>query len=169
MKNKGIENLKPFKKGDPRAKATQLLSAKKKHENSVNRNFAIDMMRSYLLRKKTVTERDAATIGEDTELKVGKRTTRVEVLFAKVLASLESRTERGDRLVERDFAEILKACGMHFEQSSEALGGAENPINYTEHIGKPSPEYMEEINRQAIELGVYADTDEDDNADSGND
>lgn len=150
---KAKDNLVPCTSENARER--QLKGAAKRKENNANRNFAIMTMRKYLTSKKVVTERDLAAVGENGELKVGKKATRFEILFAKVMASLENRSELGDRSVERDFAEILKACGAHFDQSKEALGGEENPINVNSRIGPPTDEYRAEMRKQAMELGVF--------------
>lgn len=158
-----IQNLRPCTPENARER--QLKSAKKRHENSEMRKFAMDFMLKFMKSKRTVTDRDIAMIGDEAGFEVGKKGMRFALLFAKTFANLEERTENGCKFVGRDMAEILKACGAHFDQSAEALGGAENPINYTERPGRPSPEYMDEVERQARELGVFP---EDGDADSGN-
>lgn len=159
MNSKGrVENLTPF--DSERARENQLKGAKKRHENKVIKDFLFSAFRKRLVSKKTVNENDIVSLGDDTEgYEIGKKAVRA-LLDLDIMRETAKKTGN-----VRGYIELLKFAGVHFDQSDEALGGAENPINYTERPGRPSQEYMDEVERQARELGVFQ---EDGNADSGN-
>lgn len=153
-------NLKPLT--SETARINQLKGAKKRHENAVKRDMIFKMFQKRLLGKKTVNENDMLSLGDDAEgYEVGKKAVRA-LLDLDIIRETAKKTGN-----VRGYIELMKFAGVHFDQSSEALGGADNPINYTERQGKPSPEYLDEVNRQARELGII--DSEDSNADSGDD
>lgn len=122
------------------ARKAQELAAKKRVENSKKRFFLIRSGQDILVQKKKVSEEDrekAKYVG----VKLGKNATVAETVFVSMLADAK---KRGDN---KAFVELLKVAGMHFDQSPEALGGTENPINVAQKMAI-APEQVKEISEE---------------------
>lgn len=146
------QNLKPCTPENARER--QLLGAKKRHENKVERDLIYKLFQKRLMGKKTVNENDLIELGDDSEgYEIGKKAIRA-------LLDLDIMREKAKKTGNvRGYIELLKAAGVHFDQSKEALGGEENPINVNNRIGPPSDEYRAEMRRQAVALGVFDEND----------
>lgn len=119
------------------ARKAQELAAKKRVENSRKRFFLIRSGQDILVQKKKVDAEDrekAKYVG----VKLGKNATVAETVFVSMLADAK---RRGDN---KAFVELLKVAGMHFDQSPEALGGSNNPINLANATAVP-PEQVKAI------------------------
>ncbi|MCQ2183000.1 MAG: hypothetical protein MJY89_06305 [Bacteroidales bacterium] len=117
-----IQNLRPCTPENARER--QLKSAKKKHENAVKRDLIFKMFQKRLLGKKTVSENDIVSLGDDAEgYEIGKKAVRA-LLDLDIIRETAKKTGN-----VRGYIELMKFAGVHFDQSAEALGGAENPLN----------------------------------------
>ena len=98
------------------------LGLKVRRENAEKRNLLIERGREILNSKMDVTEDDkelAKLIG----YKLGKKAPFGEVAFIRMFnAALVQGNYKA-------FVELGRMIGMHFDQSPEALGGSENPLN----------------------------------------
>lgn len=91
-------------------------------ENKARRDLIIQCGRDIMNSKMDVSEavkQAAAKIG----YKLGRKATFGEVAF---LQMINKALKDGNC---KAFVELLKVSGMHFDQSPEALGGSNNPIN----------------------------------------
>mgnify|MGYP003291535075 CR=1 FL=1 len=104
------------------AQAMRELGLKVRRENAEKRNLLIERGREILNSKMDVTEDDkelAKLIG----YKLGKKAPFGEVAFIRMFnAALVQGNYKA-------FVELGRMIGMHFDQSPEALGGSENPLN----------------------------------------
>ena len=122
------------------ARINQEKSAKKHKENNERRFFLIRSGQDILTSKADVTDDDwmkAAFVG----YKYGKKATVGEKAFIDMLykAKLDGNY--------RAFVELCKMSGMHFDQSPEALGGVDNPINVAQKT-TIAPEQVKEISSE---------------------
>lgn len=103
------------------------------------RDRAFKLFGNYLLGKKTVSRHDIEELGDDSgEFKENRKAVRVLLDLAKMRnKAIETNNVRG-------YVELLKAVGFHFDQSPEALGGAENPINVAQKT-TIAPEQVKKI------------------------
>ncbi|MBR6448382.1 MAG: hypothetical protein IKS96_07135 [Fibrobacter sp.] len=109
-----------------------------RRENA-QRDKAFKMFGNYLLGKKTVSRIDIEQLGDDCqEFKENKKAVRVLLDLAKM------RKKAIDTNNVRGYVELLKTVGFHFDQSAEALGGADNPINVAQKMSI-APEQVKEI------------------------
>lgn len=136
------EDLTPF--DSARARENQLKSAKKRHENCVKRDMLFKMFQKRLMGKKKVNDQDIVSLGDDLEgYEVGKRVTRA-LLDLDIIREAAKKTGN-----VRGYIELLKFAGVHFDQSDETLGGAENPLNIA--TGPITPEQVKKISKQLEE------------------
>lgn len=116
----------------------QKRSVEARKENS-QRDKAFKMFGNYLLGKKTVSHIDIEQLGDDCqEFKENKKAVRVLLDLAKM------RKKAIDTNNVRGYVELLKTVGFHFDQSAEALGGADNPINVAQKMSI-APEQVKKI------------------------
>lgn len=122
------------------ARINQEKSAKKHKENNERRFFLIRSGQDILTSKADVTDDDrmkAAFVG----YKYGKKAAVGEKAFIDMLyqAKLDGNYKA--------FVELCKISGMHFDQSPEALGGVDNPINVAQKT-TIAPEQVKEISSE---------------------
>lgn len=138
--------MKPFTSKTANKFQKKAVEARKE---KIQRDKAYKMFAKYLLGKKTVTKQDIEELeGDSEEFKENRKATRVLLDLAKMRKKAIATSN------VRGYVELLKTVGFHFDQSPEAQGGSENPINVNV-VGKPSPEQCAEMMRQAEELGVF--------------
>ena len=108
------------------------------------RDRAFKLFGNYLLGKKTVSRHDIEELGDDSgEFKENRKAVRVLLDLAKMRnKAIETNNVRG-------YVELLKAVGFHFDQSPEALGGADNPLNVQQTV--VSPKQVKEISSELEE------------------
>lgn len=121
------------------ARENQKRSIEKRLENNEKRFFLQRSTRDKLTEKKKPDEEDLAN-AKYVGVKLGKNPTVGETVIVAMLARLK---RDGD---VRGFIELLKMSGMHFDQSVDALGGAENPINV--QTTTVAPEQVKEISKE---------------------
>lgn len=116
------------------------------------RDRAFKLFGNYLLGKKTVSKHDIEELGDDTgDFKENRKAVRVLLDLAKMRnKAISTNNVRG-------YVELLKTVGFHFDQSPEALGGSNNPINLNNRIGPPTDELKKAMEEQARLLGVVDD------------
>lgn len=91
------------------------------------RERAFKLFGNYLLGKKTVSRHDLEELGDDTgDFKENRKAVRVLLDLAKMRQKAISTNN------VRGYVELLKTVGFHFDQSPEALGGVDNPINVSQ-------------------------------------
>ena len=106
------------------------------------RDKAFKLFANYLLGKKTVSKKDIDELGDDSgEFKENRKAVRVLLDLAKM------RNKAIDTNNVRGYIELLKAAGLHFDQSPEALGGVDNPINVAQKT-TIAPEQVKEISSE---------------------
>lgn len=134
-----IDNLKPFTSKTATMFQKKALEARKEKNQ---RNKAYKMFAKYLLGKKTVTKQDLEELeGDSEDFKENRKATRVLLDLAKM------RKKAIDTSNVRGYVELLKTVGFHFDQSPEALGGAENPINVAQKT-TIAPEQVKKISSE---------------------
>lgn len=109
--------------------------------NKARRDLIIQCGRDIMNSKMDVSEeiqQAAARIG----YKMGRKATFGEVAF---LQMVNKALKDGNC---KAFVELLKVSGMHFDQSPEALGGADNPVHV--QAVAVAPEQVKEIS-EALE------------------
>ena len=100
----------------------QAMGVQKRLENQQKRNVLIDAGREILNSKMDVNDKvkaAAAMIG----YKLGRKATFGEVAY---LTMMQKALKDGNY---KAFTELAKLSGMHFDQSPDALGGADNPVH----------------------------------------
>lgn len=123
------------------AKKMQERSVAARQEN-IQRDKAFNMFAKYLLGKKSVSRADIEELGDDCkEFKENRKAVRVLLDLAKMRRKAISTNN------VRGYIELLKAVGFHFDQSPEALGGADNPINIAKKVAV-APEQVKEISEE---------------------
>lgn len=112
------------------------LEAKKEKKT---RERAFKLFGNYLLGKKTVSHQDIEELGDDTgDFKENRKAVRVLLDLAKMRnKAISTNNVRG-------YVELLKTVGFHFDQSPEAIGGADNPINVSQKT-TIAPEQVKKI------------------------
>lgn len=131
------QNLRHFTKEN--AAHYQALGVKKRLENQQKRNVLIDAGREIMNSRMKVNDKikqAAAIIG----YKLGRNPTFGEVAY---ITMMQKAVKDGNY---KAFAELAKLSGLHFDQSVEALGGAENPINVQQTT--IAPEQVKEISEE---------------------
>lgn len=118
----------------------QKRSVEKRIENNERRFFLIRSGQDILTSKADVTDDDrmkASFVG----YKYGKKATVGEKAFIDMLyqAKLDGNYKA--------FVELCKMSGMHFDQSPEAIGGVDNPINVAQKT-TIAPEQVKEISSE---------------------
>lgn len=111
---------RPFTKEN--AALMQQRAVAKRLENNERRFTLMRSTRDQLTAIKKPDDEDRAN-AEFIGVKLGKKPTVGDTLIIGFLAHLK---RIGD---VRGFMEVLKMSGMTFDQSPEALGGSENPLN----------------------------------------
>jgi hypothetical protein len=92
--------------------------------DNIDRSLARKEFGKLLLGKKKISKKDLQELGDDVDgFKVGKKVQRYMLDLAKIR---EKAIETGN---VRGYIELMKMLGWHFDQSPEALGGSENPLN----------------------------------------
>ena len=124
------------------ARDNQKKSIEKRLENNEKRFFLQRATRDKLTEKKKPDEEDLAN-AKYVGVKLGKNPTVGDTVIVAMLAQLK---RTGD---VRGFVELLKMSGMHFDQSPEALGGADNPLNVQQTV--VSPKQVKEISSELEE------------------
>ena len=110
------------------------------------RERAFKLFGNYLLGKKTVSKHDLEELGDDTgDFKENRKAVRVLLDLAKMRQKAISTNN------VRGYVELLKTVGFHFDQSPEALGGVDNPINVSQKT-TVAPEQVKAIS-DALEGG----------------
>lgn len=108
-------------------------------ENARKRNVLIDAGREIMNSRMKVNEKikqAAAIIG----YKLGRNPTFGEVAY---ITMMQKAVKDGNY---KAFSELAKLSGLHFDQSVDALGGAENPINV--QTTTVAPEQVKEISKE---------------------
>ena len=108
------------------------------------RDRAFKLFGNFLLGKKTVSKHDIEELGDDTgDFKENRKAVRVLLDLAKMRnKAISTNNVRG-------YVELLKTVGFHFDQSPEALGGADNPLNVQQTV--VSPKQVKEISSELEE------------------
>lgn len=122
------------------ARRYQALGVKKRLENQQKRNLLIHAGREIFNAKMDVTDKIKAAaklIG----YKVGRKATFGEVAY---LTMMHKALKDGNY---KAFTELARLSGMHFDQSPEALGGVENPINVAQTT-TVAPEQVKAISEE---------------------
>lgn len=135
------ENLVPLT--SEKAREIQKIGARKRHENAQDRMVVVKAIREIMNGKMDVPEvfrENSVKIG----MKLGKKDSFARVSLAKMMLKAFKNEDY------RAFMELAKFAGMSFEQSPEALGGSENPINISQ-VAKISAERVKEISRELEE------------------
>lgn len=136
-----IDNLKPFTSKTANKFQKKAVEARKE---KIQRDKAYKMFAKYLLGKKTVTKQDIEELeGDSEEFKENRKATRVLLDLAKMRKKAIATSN------VRGYVELLKTVGFHFDQSPEALGGADNPINVSQKT-TIAPEQVKKIS-EALE------------------
>ena len=121
------------------ARRYQELSVQKRLENQQKRNILINAGREILNSKMDVSDKvkqAAAMIG----YKLGRKATFGEVAY---LTMMQKALKDGNY---KAFTELAKLSGLHFDQSPDALGGADNPINVSQTV--VAPEQVKQISEE---------------------
>lgn len=137
-----IENLRPHITKE-NAVEMQKKSAAKRLENARRKNLFIEVGRNIFNSKMDVSEKvrqNATQLG----YKLGRKGSFGEIAL---LTMIQKAIKDGNN---KAFIELAKLVGMHFEQSSEALGNKENPI-HIEQQTTIAPEQIKEIS-EALEV-----------------
>ena len=114
------QNLRPFTREN--AAEMQKLGVKKRLENAKKKNLFIEVGRNIFNSKMDVSEKvrqNAAALG----YKLGRKGSFGEIAL---LTMIQKALKDGNN---KAFIELAKLAGMHFDQSPEALGGADNPVH----------------------------------------
>lgn len=114
------QNLRPFTKEN--ARDMQKLGAAKRRENAKKKNLFIEVGRNIFNSKMDVSEKvrqNAAALG----YKLGRKGSFGEIAL---LTMIQKALKDGNN---KAFIELARLTGMHFDQSDEALGSADNPIH----------------------------------------
>ena len=112
------------------ARKYQAMGVQKRIENQQKRNILINAGREILNSKMDVNDKvkaAAAMIG----YKLGRKATFGEVAY---LTMIQKALKDGNY---KAFTELAKLSGLHFDQSPDALGGVDNPINVSQTVVAP--------------------------------
>lgn len=118
----------------------QRRGAEKRKENNQRRFFLIRTGQDILTSKTDVTAEDKEK-GAFVGYKFGKKATVGEKAFVDMLWKAK---KDGNY---KAYVELCKMSGMHFDQSPEALGGSDNPINVAKKVAV-APEQVKEISEE---------------------
>ena len=131
--------MKPFTSKTANKFQKKAVEARKE---KIQRDKAYKMFAKYLLGKKTVTKQDIEELeGDSEEFKENRKATRVLLDLAKMRKKAIATSN------VRGYVELLKTVGFHFDQSPEALGGVDNPINVAQKT-TIAPEQVKEISSE---------------------
>ena len=142
----------PWKKGESgkkdacirsqNARDMQNRSSVARKKNRIDRMAAIDAARDTLCSFIKVTPAISAMY-EQMDQKPGKKVTLVD--FALKMFTSDAIKRKDPKFL----LELIRLGGMHHDQTTEALGGSDNPINVTKKI---TPEQVREINTMLEDL-----------------
>lgn len=104
------------------AREYQKLAVQARYENQRKRNVLIMAGREMLNSKMPVSDKVRAA-AKMIGYKIGRKATFGEVAY---LTMLNKALKDGNY---KAFTELARLSGLHFDQSPEALGGTENPVN----------------------------------------
>ena len=107
------------------AREYQKLAVQARYENQRKRNVLIMAGREMLNSKMTVSDKVRAA-AKMIGYKIGRKATFGEVAY---LTMLNKALKDGNY---KAFTELARLSGLHFDQSAEALGGVDNPINVSQ-------------------------------------
>lgn len=126
------------------AREYQKLAVQARYENQRKRNVLIMAGREMLNSRMTVSDKVRAA-AKMIGYKIGRKATFGEVAY---LTMLNKALKDGNY---KAFTELARLSGLHFDQSDEAIGGAENPINVSQKT-IIAPEQVKAIS-DALESG----------------
>ena len=139
---KGQSGNKEYRITSENAREMQLRSAEARKKNRIDRMAAIDAARDTLCSFIKVTPAISAMYEQMGEI-TGKKVMLVDYALKMLMKKAIKRNDA------KFLFELIRLGGMHHDQTTEALGGSDNPINVTKKI---TPEQVREINSMLEDL-----------------